>query len=285
MYSIGIVGFIFQNITFAVTVPLWLFEHIITSPVAKSFPGSHASSALLVPSLDLKILPLTIVLGYIVPSLLMALPTPSMTSSTEHQQYIALWQLFPIWCVIIHTSLRFICNMVGGSSSKDGPQTALGTSYLRSAKEVYTFIISLCVTTHLPVLVLAILPSSAFPEIWPILRNLSAHSFPSIFIPYLPTFAHQVPSIAAGVHAFLQWDLYIGFTAMLLWGIFLNRNAKLEASLPSYKGLDAGKAETTWGSLLGKVTLWMLLAGPGGALALLLWERDTVVKQKTKQGI
>ena len=285
MYSVGIVGFILQNITFTVTVPLWLFLHVLTSPVARTFPGSHASNALLISPLDLDTLPLTLILGYMVPSVLMALPTPSILSPVEHQNYIALWQPFPVWCVIIQTCIRYVVTTVTGDSKEDGPQKALETSYLNSAKRVYAFIICLCVITHLPVLLLAILPWFVFPDSAPHLQNLAENSFSSIYVPYFPTLAYQIPSFAAGVHTFLQWDLYIGGMAMLVWGIFLHRIAAADTSLPSHKETEVVQKETTWGHLAKKLGFWILLAGPSGALAVLLWERDTIVRQKKKQGI
>jgi hypothetical protein len=293
--SVGTVGIIFQNISFTITVPIWLVLHILTSPVAKPFPGSHANSVLLVSTLDLKILPISIILGYLIPTVLMVLPSPSITSPFEHQRYIALWQPFPVWCIVIQMSIRYIVSTVAGkTSNKDGPQTALGISYLNSAKGVYRFILALCMITHLPVLLLAILPSTVFPELSPHLQSLSTHSFSSVYLPYFPTLTHQVPSFAAGVHTFLQWDMYIGGTAMLLWGILLYRNAVEEksaldpnTSLPSYRGLEGGKGKGVgvWGKLLVKIAIWTLLAGPSSALVVLLWERDRIVKRKTKEGI
>ena len=255
-----------------VTVPWWLFLHILTSPVAKPFPGSHSSSVLFISKLDLVILPLAVILGYIVPSVLMALPAPSVVSPIEHQQYIALWQPFPVWCIAFHMSIIYVCNLVGGlkeNTSKDS-QTALGTLYLNSSKHVYRFILGLCMITHLPALAITLLPPSAFSNATPSLQNLSKAYFASVYVPYFPTLTHQVFSFAAGVHAFLQWDIYIGATAMLLWGALLHRNAATE--------------KTTL-ELLGKIGLWTLLAGPIGALVVVLWERDEIVRQKTKQGI
>jgi hypothetical protein len=254
-----------------VTVPLWLFLHVLTSPVAKPFPGSHSSSVLLISKLDLGILPLAVILGYIVPSVLMALPS-SVVSPVEHQQYIALWQPFPVWCIAFHMSIRYLCNMVAGSkdTANKGQQTALGRSYLNSARNVYRFIIGLCLITHLPALAITLLPPSAFSNAAPWLQNLSTADFASVYLPYFPTLTHQVPSFAAGVHAFLQWDMYIGAGAMLLWSVLLHWNTA---------------TEKTAVELLGKIGFWTLLAGPSGALAMVLWERDEIVKEKTKQGI
>ena len=269
MHSVGVVGVIFQNITYSVTVPLWIFLHLLTSPVAKG--GSHANTIVSVSPLDLKILPFSIILGYILPAILMGLPSPSVVSTVQRQRLIALWQPFPIWCVIIQT---IISTALGGRAKNHDSQARNWNSYLKAAQGVYTFVTALCVVTHLPVLLLTILPQSVFPATSHHLQYLSAQSFSWVYVPYLPSLSHQVPSFAAGVHLFLQWDLYIGGTALLMWGILLERNTTAE------KVALGGKGES-WARLLSRVTLRMVLAGPVGSLAMLLWERDSIVEGKT----
>lgn len=65
-----------------------------------------------------------------------------------------------------------------------------------------------------------------------------------------------------------------------------------EKSLPVYRELlvgekgkgDAGGEKTTR-KLVLKLVSWCLAAGPIGAVTVLLWERDAIVRQKIKQGI
>jgi hypothetical protein len=291
--SVGSVGFIFQNITFAVTVPLWLFLHILTSPVAKPFPGRHANSVLFVSIVDLKIFPISVILGYIIPLVLMSLPSPSIVSAVAHQRYIALWQPFPIWCVVTHMLIRSISNIIGGTTTKEntiqGPAKPLGAAYLNSAKHVYRFIIGVCLITHLPALLISLLPLSALLGSTSILQRLLKPNFAEVFVPYFPTLTHQAADFAAGVHTFLQWDIYISVVAMLLWGIFLHRNVMKEnisvdpnASVPISRQSRDGM---TWKKLFMKVGFWTIISGPIGALAVLLWDRDAIVGQKTKQDI
>jgi phosphate starvation-inducible membrane PsiE len=272
MYSVGTFGFFIQNITFVVTAPWWAFIHILTSPAAAPFPGSFSSNVLAISKLDLAILPVSIILGYLVPSILMTLPSPAVVSAIQHQQAIALWQPFPIWCVIFQISLRYVGSIFVGSkeSATKTPHISLAASYVSSAAHVYRFIIGLCMITHLPALAIALLPYSNFSNSHPIVQNLAKAEFAATYIPYLPVLTTQVESFAAGVHAFLQWDMYIGATAMLVWGIYLHQNAAKEKSVAK---------------LLGKVGVWTLLAGPSGALAVLMWERDEMAQGKVKQGI
>jgi hypothetical protein len=296
--SVGTVGFILQNISFTITAPLWLLLHLLTSPVSKPFPGTYANSVLLVSPWDLRILPLSVTLGFIVPTILMGLPSPDVVSWSAHQRYIALWQPFPVWTVIIHWTLRSVAQWIANTfTSKDlnKAPTPLGTSYLSNTKHVYGFVIALCMITHIPVAFITLVPSCVFPDPMSAIAKLAQQDVFSVFVPYYPSLSYQVPSLAEGALTFLQWDLYVGSTAFLFWAMLLYRNATAErkivdpnASLPVYRELLLGERledRKLWTKLLVKIAIWCTVSGPVGASAILLWERDTVVRQKIKQGI
>lgn len=157
--SVGTVGLIFQNISFTVTTPLWLMLHLLTSPVAKPFPGTNTNGVSLIHTWDLRVLPFSITISYILPSLLMGFPLRPST----HQAWIAIWQAFPLWTVITHYVLRTAAERISEKVWKIDPKTRTtipqAASYLNNAKYVYQFIIGLCMATHIPILLIAILPS------------------------------------------------------------------------------------------------------------------------------
>ena len=158
-------GCIFQNISFAVTTPVYLFLHLLTSPTARPYPGPSANRMLLISFWDLTILPLSVTVGYIIPSFLMVLWSPEIVSPGTHQNYIAFWQGFPLWSVATHWLLRSVCQCIGGKasthSSNKHPPTPLSESYLNTAKHIYRFSLTLCIITHIPVLLIALLPLPA----------------------------------------------------------------------------------------------------------------------------
>lgn len=273
--SLVIFGLILQNITFAVTIPVYLFIHLLTSPAASSFPGKHASSVLLVSPADLEILPFSIILGYIVPSVLMALPS-SLVSPTLHQQFIALWQPFPLWTALIQWTGKFVYSLLAGGASKSNTSQAasLGASYLSAAKYAYGFVLVFCIITHLPVLAIAVLPPSTFENSAAELIRLSQSDVFGVYVPRSPVLGLKLPSLAEGVQNFLVWDLYIGASSILLWATLLYRNATA-----------ANANWLSWPKLVIKTLIWTLISGPVGAAAILLWERDTIVGQKVKDGI
>jgi hypothetical protein len=291
-----------QNISYTITTPLWLFAHLITSPVSKPFPSTHANSVLLISPLDLRILPLSITLSYLLPSILMALPSPYYFHPTTHQRLLALWQAFPLLTILIHRLLRSTTHSLTTyffpRDPNARPPTPQGASYLANAKHVYRFVLTLCIATHLPIILLTLLPTSLFPSSLTtpsMLLTLASQTPSSVFLPYFPVPSTRV-DLAKGVQTFLQWDLYIGSVAFVLWATLLYRNATTEktivdpnTSLPIYRELLVGERRRDmgirWRGLVWKVSGWGLIGGPVGATAVLLWERDEIVRQKIKQGM
>jgi hypothetical protein len=291
-----------QNISYTITAPLWLFVHLITSPVSKPFPGTHANSVLLISPLDLRILPLSITLSYLLPSILMALTSPYYFHPTTHQRLLALWQAFPLLTILIHRLIRSTTHRLTTyffpRDLNSRPPTPQGASYLANAKHVYRFVLTLCITTHIPIILLTLLPTSLFPSSISApsaLLTLASQNPSSVFLPYFPFPSTRV-DLAKGVQTFLQWDIYIGSMAFVLWATLLYRNATAEktivdpnTSLPIYRELLVGERRRDmgirWRGLVWKVFGWGLLGGPVGATAVLLWERDEIVRQKVKQGM
>lgn len=244
-------------------------------------------------------MPISIILGYIIPTVLMALPFPGVVSTEAHQKFIALWQPFPMWTMMIHWFLRSCSTRILMLQAKEGkrPLAPQGASYLSMAKHVYRFVLALCMVTHIPIFLFAVLPASVLPSSANKFAALASGSFVDVYVPHFSLPSQKVESLPAGVLAFLQWDLYIGSTALLLWSVLLYRNATTEktiidpnTALPSYVYQqlligETGQRYGLWKKIAWKTGAWSLLAGPMGALAILLWERDEIVRQKIKQGI
>jgi hypothetical protein len=297
-----------------VVTPIYSLIHLTTSPVAKLIPSTHASSVLFISSRDIAILPFSITLSFLLPSVLMMYTGPFYSlGSPIHQRLIASWQLFPIYTVTIHHSLRWLYTAISPSHNTSNAATAHkrvpsqptathspAARYLQYSGVVYSSVIAFCTFTHIAALALAIFPPELLPDrhVDPALVSLlDSTTFASVFIPSLPLPGHQVEDFAAGVHAFLQWDVYISTTALLLWALVLYRNTapqqELAQPLPTHRKRSIipgsvtwqGWQRRSWQKVIVKVGAWSIVAGPYGAIVVLLWERDEIVKQKVKQGI
>lgn len=290
-----------QMFTFTITMPLYSLLHILTSPVAKQFPGRHATRVLLIPDMDLKILPLSLALGYIMPGVLMLLPAPDILSVAVHQKMIALWQPFPIWSMLTHWTLKALGNFISSHmlpSNIERKPRSQGQSYLAWVNIAYYFILLICCTTHLPVLFIALCPVYLIPNHFPRVADFAMETFASVYVPYIPYLAGSRPtSFETCTKNFLQWDVYIGATGLLLWGGFMFQNARLGCSLsdpatglPLFSakqiltGTTATRNQRFWEGLRFKLAASFVLGGPFAALTVLLWERDLIVKQKVKHG-
>ena len=260
--------------SFAISTPVYLFIHLLTSPISKPFTSAHGSSALFVSTYDLTIIPISVTLGYIIPSLLTIFPACSPTAFPTHQYLVAFWQAFPLWTMLVQWALKLVCTLILGpdtaAKTEKSPQTAASTTYLNYASRVYTFVLVFCMATHLPAVVLSLLPPDIIPKSMPALAYFVRPSFTSTFIPPLPL-GQPIKDLADGVHVFLLWDMYIGSAAGLLWAVVLYQNAYREMQ-PTASNM----------SLAMKVIIWTVLGGPVTAWTIVMWERDEVVKQKVK---
>lgn len=278
---VGTLGFLFQNLTFTFVVPLYLALHLLTSPSARlrSGDGDGARRALFVYLWDLAVLTSTVTLTFLAPALLMTMPDAFGHSAATHYRWLAVWQLFPVWNVILqwvaHKTGYFL---LGSMVPRDdaGRETTPGVAFSVAVAGVYEFALTLCVGSHLPVAVLALLPGP--------LRALLVAKLPAIlapvveqatlartFVPY-PLSAPPTVSPAGyqpgelssiGVN-FLQYDIYAGSVPFLLWAMYLHQTT---VKNPDFFGM------------LRKAGFWFAVGGPVAASVALIWDRDEVVKE------
>lgn len=256
-------GLIFQNVTYTLAVPIYLVIHLFSSPVARPEPGRDAITVDIV---DLNLIPLCTSLAFVLPAILMALPSPSILSPSTHYCWHAVWQAFPLWQSILQRVLR---NMIPDAHTS--PNSPAKTRL--AARRFYTGIIGISTIAHIAILAIASTPGHVIPSLWPdVVRDAFVEtSFLSVFAPAPPWSPPIVDATVVPISPdampplvlwFLQWDLYSGTTAMLLWAVYLCRAAEPESSL---------------GDVAGKALLWTAVCGPVGAVAVMLRGRDEIV--------
>jgi hypothetical protein len=234
----------------------------------------------------------------------MALPSPTYFTLENHQQLLALWQSFPLLTAAIHrilrTTINYLVTRFFPTDPHSRPLTPLGASYLSNAKHTYRFVLTLCIFTHLSTVILTLFPTTIIPSSFSppgAFLTLASQTPSSVFIPYSLFPSTHIPGLASGVQTLLQWDIYIGSTAFVLWAVLLYTNATTEktivdpnTSLPIYREVlvserRGGDQGLEWKKLCWKVLGWGVVGGPIGAVAALLRERDAIVRQKIKQGL
>ena len=272
VYRTGTFSLIFQTVSWTLAAPLWLILHLFTSPIASLSPSSPAASSdLLVGPGDLNVLPLVVALTYFAPAVPMVFS--GLFPTRTHYLAMALWQPFGLWHSVLQPVLRRAARFLGGRGAA-GPK-----AYLVQVKSVYGFVVLLSVAMQVAVLPLALAPLQLRESLAltvPALGALAGPSvsFSSVFVPasVLAPPTVDPAAIASGDLAplattFLQYDMYFGCGALLLWALYLRRNA-----VPRTSTLKIA-TKTAW---------WFLLGGFAAAAATLLWERDSIIDEEDK---
>ncbi|KAL8728089.1 MAG: hypothetical protein Q9166_005614 [cf. Caloplaca sp. 2 TL-2023] len=245
-------GPLMQNAAFAVVIPIYLAIHLSTSPTV----SSRKRSDFFADPTQFITVPYAVAIGLVLPTILLALPAPSIISHERKQLFMAIWQAFPLWTGMLQTVMSLLRQSVMDHAANDmAKKDTVG-----SMRTVYAFMLIVAVVTRLSTWTIldlsVILPSIFDPKIVHLL-NPSAVLRPASVAPSV-----KMPSIAAGSLQFLQYDEMIGAFAMVVW------SSALYISAMERKGL-AG-----WAALLVKGVLIEALAGPQGFAVAVVWARD-----------
>lgn len=248
VYFTSAFGMAFQLGGGAVVIPAWFLLHLCTSPTV----DKPTKSSLNVDGKTLIATPLAALFGFIVPTVLIALPVPSYLSYQAKINAILIWQLFPIWTNALQAILGFIV---------PDPQKLSTATLLRY---VYAPAIALAAVAHISAMTLAI-SAYLIPSLYnPLVRDQLVSAL--FAFPPQPFSDVKITSAGEGSLWFLQYDYAICSWAFLIWSTTLRSAAWKEAS--------TGK----WVREIAMLTVKSVLLGPMGAGALLMWERDIAVE-------
>jgi hypothetical protein len=266
-----------QLVSLQFLYPLWVILYLLTSPIAKS-----TNSALLLPSSnhDVGLLPLTSAF-VLIPLTLAMYPLPSV-SARVHYTALAVWQAYPLWHHAAHRALAALSHIVVGRlsvvvdigaarPSADEAAHRQRAGYLARAKPVYDVVFAAGVLGQLPLLVLALGPGPRL-VLPAFLARYAGVPLADVFVPRAPLdppriAAESVAALADGelaplAHFFLQYDVYIGGGALLVWALYLHQ-----------AGVRRGPGSGALG-LAARTVVWLGLGGIAAAVSGLLWERD-----------
>lgn len=256
-----IFGLAAQVMTYAFATPLYCGIQLKQSITARKPDASNIA----IPHKVLRFVPPVFVIGYIVPSALMILQAPSQISVDLKQILIAVWQPWPAYISILLSVIGLLFSRSRNVQLSDYRAT-------RSAlRWVYAFAFANAALSHIiawTVSLATVLSPTVFSrEHAGFLHPRSVFQF--IFPWVSPAFVAR--SIAPGVHVFLQWDYLIGSVAVLVWGLSLYIIAhRVLLGRVGYLGLGV------------KTAFLVSLSGPVATAVELVWERDELVFQETR---
>lgn len=190
-------------------------------------------------------IPAALLVGYVLPSVLMALPVPEAIDFDRKQIFIAAWQIFPVFV----GAAAFILSTLAGSTGVAGPS-------VEATRKTYKRLLLLAGAIHFGVIVVA-----AAPGIWTLLTGLPVQGPIDFKLMFIPTSSIDPPMVSTmweGTLVLLQWDVYVSSAAALLWISYLSE------SFVTAFGLGLARS---------------LVVGPWGAVLWAVWDRDEVALQ------
>ncbi|KAL8677808.1 MAG: hypothetical protein Q9186_005788 [Xanthomendoza sp. 1 TL-2023] len=255
---ITIWGLIMQNATFAVVVPVYFAIHHSTSPTV----SSRKPSNFLMDPIKLTSIPFSLAVGLVLPTVLLALPAPSIITHERKQLFIAIWQAFPLWAGILQTVVPFVRFSFMNRNAVEKAEKHT----IESMRTVYACMLAVAVVTRIStwtIMGLSVLFPNIFAAAYVQLLNPSTVLRPVSLSP-----AVKMPSIAAGALQLLQYDEMVGAFAMVVWSSALYINAMEKRSLSS------------WATLFVEGVVIEALAGPQGFAVAAIWARDECIFAK-----
>lgn len=262
----GAFGVLIQNITFTVTTPIYFIIHLLTSPASSSSPKPDD---LLVKPGDSELLPHRTALSFMLPAVLMSLPSPAVLSAGAHYTWLSIWQIFPITHTVYHFLQRLLVRAGPPADLKATPAQARAL-----VARAHRFALYLCIIPRTIALAIALTPASLAPEaLRPVFEQVTLES---LLVPYWPwnSPAAGDPTSCAGklelTKLFLQWDVACGGLAILAWAGFVYLVAQ-----PS-KGILR--------DVVPKVLTYGVVGGPVAVATVLVMERDAAVLGQAAKG-
>lgn len=261
-----------QNFTMTVIVPLYLFVHLSTSPTV----SSTDPTIFLIDTIDLASILISLILGYILPSILMAIPAPSVLSFDQKQIVMAIWQVFPVWAEILHQGTSLLLR---NTSSKDKTSKSIALTnkrdipWMGGLRSLYIFLVSIAGMTHIATMTL-LATSKWFPRLFAI-EHAEVFNPSKVFWPVASSSSTKMSSIVSGTLMLIQYDEIISSLAIVLWAVFMFTKVMSQKK----------KFETTYVFIFDFITLTALL-GPVGYAVICIWARDELIfeDQKEQQG-
>ena len=264
-YSLAIWGIAVQTISFGVAIPVFLILHLSTSPICTSLQA--ADYLVDVPDV-VSILP-AMVIGFALPTVLVALPAPAILPHDRKQLFIALWQFFPLSVSVLQQGTSFILKALARSRTIP---TGSQRQSMRALRVLYAMLLVAAAFSQISTIQLVAI-SNMFPG-WFTLEYQRMFRFFDVFVPKAIAASTKMDSIGSGAHLLLQYDELIGSTSMVLWSL---------AQFAQIRERTGRSPDMLRVGILSLSTL--AITGPLGLTVALVWARDELVfAQATSNG-
>ena len=254
-------GLAVQKISFAVSMPIYMAIHLSTSPTV----SSRQSRDFVFNVSELASIPLSVLIGYGVPAVLLALPAPSALDFDLKQAFMASWQAFPVWVGLLQQFLPPLMAQCGIAYKRPREDSNFSQQWLSTARVVYSILFFFAGAVHISTMAL-ITSSELFPSLYK-----SEHPFDlsTVFMPASISASTKMSSIGSGALQLLQYDFHVGATAFAIWASTMLLNTK-----------HGGDSLWVWFTQVFEAIFLTALVGPFGYGIACIWSRDELVFAK-----
>jgi H+/gluconate symporter-like permease len=209
-------------------MPIYAIVHLLCSPTVANMTPEVAQDIRPLSADLLEGLVTSMILGYIIPTVLMAIP---FSSPVLHQWLGGLWQGYPVWVSLIHFLIRLVRSRRASKSDErkeaetvttDGIVTRSDAARIdeeMALHQAYHFVFAVSASTN--IITFAVLASCKLAPTSFSPNMLKALTFKNDFLP--PPFWSRapMPNMAVGILNFFQYDQYVGLTAAIVWAVAL----------------------------------------------------------------
>ncbi|KFY35150.1 hypothetical protein V494_06167 [Pseudogymnoascus sp. VKM F-4513 (FW-928)] len=244
-------------IPFGFVQPVHNLIHVLFSRLGRTV-GQVDANAISVHAKRMVLLPVSLALGFIIPSVVVCLPSPEVLSYHSRQGLLGAWQFFAISTAVWQFILTRLI-----SDNTINRLLGIGESPQRKAakalRNTYNFVLVVTGLSHS--LTLVVVLCHAFIQSYSPSTVDPLHSL-LVFQPISPFSNEKLEAFERGILSLLQYDTYFAGASSLTWALYLYSSAR---------------PDTTFASLVGKATVFTVLFGPCGAALAVMKERDEVV--------
>ena len=198
----------------------------------------------------------SIILGYVLPTILMSLPAPSIIDHDLKQWLMTFWHFFPVWVSAIQGVVPYLLPKFGEGNVEPNA--------LRSMRCLYAGLLTMAGIGQASTITL-ISTSTFFPGLFAP-EFVGVFNLSKVFLPAAVSPSTKMPSIGAGALLLLQYDHLIGSTSVALWSTVLFVNTYRNGATNQSVAL----------MIIGGVIM-MALTGPLGYATACVWARDELL--------
>ena len=254
--SIGVWGVLVQNIAFAVVIPIWCIAHLSLSRTV----SSRRLTDYLINVPDLAGIAFAMIFFYLLLTILMSLPAPSVLSHDLKQWLLAFWQFFPVWVSLVQGAVSYLLSGLEVEPSSG----ASGIGRINWLRPLYSGLLTGAALGQAKTLAL-MWTSSFLPGLFAD-DFVGVFNFSNVFLPAATSPHTKTPSIGAGAFLLLQYDYFVGAISMAVWSTVLFVNTYRNGTIERSRVL----------MVVGGFVM-LIVTGPLGYTTAFAWARDELL--------